>query len=212
MDPIDSLLGQIRQLERALAREVQRKEVEFFYKIRQKKIRFTEEARASHKKLAKRIHRYVLDSRFLVILTGPLIWLCLFPLVALDIVASLYQAISFPSYGIPKIRRADYFAMDRHHLAYLNAVEKLNCTYCAYANGLLGYLVEMAARTEQYWCPIKHALRIHSIHSRYKHFFDYGDAEGYRERIESVRRAFEDAEEAPAGNGDGERAPDARNE
>jgi hypothetical protein len=40
---------------------------------------------------------------------------------------------------------------DRTHLAYLNLVEKINCAYCSYGNGLAAYLREIAARTEQYW-------------------------------------------------------------
>jgi hypothetical protein len=32
------------------------------------------------------------------------------------------------------------------------------------------------------------------IHSRYEYFFDYGDAESYRTRIEQVRRDFKDLE------------------
>jgi hypothetical protein len=32
------------------------------------------------------------------------------------------------------------------------------------------------------------------VHGRYKNFFDYGDAEGYRKRIEEVRRSFKDLE------------------
>ena len=31
-----------------------------------------------------------------------------------------------------------------------------------------------------------------SMHDRYKFFFDYGDAEHYRQQIETVRRSFED--------------------
>jgi hypothetical protein len=50
----------------------------------------------------------------------------------------------------------------------------------------------MAARTEQHWCPIKHARRVGDIHSRYKYFFDYGDGKRYCQEIETVRREFED--------------------
>jgi hypothetical protein len=59
---------------------------------------------------------------------------------------------------------------------------------------VLACATEIAARTEQYWCPIKHALLMKSMHSRYRHFFDYGDAEHYRQQIEIVRRSFEDIE------------------
>ena len=63
---------------------------------------------------------------------------------------------------------------------------------------MLACATEIAARTEQYWCPIKHALRMKSMRSRYRHFFDYGDAEEYRQQIEHVRRSFEDIDKNDA--------------
>lgn len=192
-DQLESLLEKMELLEKEIMRELRRKEAEFLYEVHARKVRFTEEARARHRKLSKRLHRYVLDSTLLVILTTPVIWSCLLPITLLDLVISIYQALCFPIYGIPKVRRRDYLQFDRHRLAYLNALEKLNCEYCAYGNGILAYAAEVAARTEQYWCPIKHALRMKSIHGRYRFFFDYGDAEYYRRQIELVRRSFEDA-------------------
>jgi hypothetical protein len=182
----------MQDLEKEMMQELKRKETEFFYEVRQKKVRFTEEAKANHQRLSKRLHRYIMDSTFLVILTTPIIWACLVPIALLDLGVSVYQALCFGIYGIPKVRRSEYLLMDRHRLAYLNILEKLNCEYCAYGNGVLAYAAEIAARTEQYWCPIKHALRMKSMHSRYRFFFDYGDAEHYRQQIEQVRRSFED--------------------
>jgi hypothetical protein len=46
---------------------------------------------------------------------------------------------------------------------------------------------EIAARTEQYWCPIKHARRVIGSHARYLKFDDYGDAEGFREHAAGLR-------------------------
>ncbi len=78
---------------------------------------------------------------------------------------------------------AGYFALDRHRLAYLNGIEKANCTFGTYANGVVAYVREVAARTEQYWCPIKHSRTVRDPHARYQGFFDYGDAEGYRHGV-----------------------------
>jgi len=191
-DKLDSLLHQMQALEKEMMQELRRKETEFLYEVRQRKVRFTAEAQARHRRLSKQIHRFLLESSFLVLLTAPIIWLCLVPIALLDLVVTIYQATCFGIYGIPKVRRSDYLLLDRHRLAYLNVLEKLNCEYCAYGNGVLAYASEIAARTEQYWCPIKHALRVKSIHSRYRFFFDYGDAEHYRQQIEQVRRSFED--------------------
>jgi len=197
-DKLDSLLIKMQELEKEMIHELRRKEAEFLYEVRASKVRFTEEAKARHRKLSKRIHRYLMESSFLVLLTTPIIWSCLIPIAALDLIITIYQALCFPIYGIPKVRRRDYLLMDRHRLAYLNFLEKLNCQYCGYGNGVLAYAAEVAGRTEQYWCPIKHALRMKSMHSRYRFFFDYGDAEHYRQQIEQVRRSFEDITEDTA--------------
>jgi hypothetical protein len=192
IESLDSLLERMKLLEKEIVSALQRKETEFFYEVRQGKVRFTDEARARHKRLVKRFAAYVRDSRFMILLTTPVIWSCIIPIALTDLFMSVYQAICFPIYGIPKVRRSDYIKLDRRHLAYLNWAEKLNCEYCGYANGVIACATEIAARTEQYWCPIKHALRMKSMHSRYRHFFEYGDAEHYRQQIETVRRSFED--------------------
>lgn len=197
-DRLDSLLSQIRELEKELIRETQKKEAEFCYKVQEKKVAFTKEAAARHKQLRQSIHRFLLTSSIPVLLTTPVIWMCLIPIVLLDVIGSIYQVICFPIYGIPKVARQDYLAFDHHHLAYLNFIEKLNCEYCAYGNGILAYFTEIAARTEQHWCPIKHARCVKCAHSRYKYFFDYGDAEHYRQNLEIIRESFQDIEPAEA--------------
>lgn len=189
---LDTLLERMNVLEKEILHELQRKEAEFFYEVRQGKVRFTEEARAKHRKLVTRFTSFVRSSRLVSVLTAPVIWSCLIPIALLDLMLSLYQFVCFPIYGIPKVRRHEFIRLDRRHLAYLNWIEKLNCEYCGYANGVLAMTGEIAARTEQYWCPIKHAIRMKSAHSRYRYFFDYGDAEHYRKQVEQLRCSFED--------------------
>jgi len=110
------------------------------------------------------------------------------PVAMLDAWVSLYQLVCFRAYGIARVRRGDYIVFDREHLAYLNGIEKLNCMYCSYANGVFAYTREIAGRTEQYWCPIRHAKRVRAPHSHYRRFVDYGDAEGYRRRLLQLRQ------------------------
>jgi hypothetical protein len=196
-DRLDALLDQVRRLEKELVQEARKKESEFCYKVHDKEVQFTEAAKASHKQLRLSYHRYLMSSRFLVILTTPVIWMCIIPIFLVDVIGSFYQAICFPIYGIPKVKRRDYLAFDRHRLTYLNWAEKFNCDYCAYANGILAYFTEIAARTEQHWCPIKHAGCVKCAHSRYKNFFDFGDAEKYRAHVEEIRRDYHDIENPP---------------
>jgi hypothetical protein len=109
------------------------------------------------------------------------------PIALLDLSMIIYQAICFPIYKIPHVRRRDYLIFDRHHLAYLNIIEKINCAYCSYANGAISFAREVAARTEVYWCPIKHARRNPGTIPHYQGFADFGDAEGYRKQLDLMK-------------------------
>jgi hypothetical protein len=189
---IESLMERIKDLENELIQELQKKQEEFYYEVIRKKVRFERGVRKQHRALAQKIHKYLYQSDALTIFTAPVIWFCLVPGVFLDLAISGYQAICFPVYGIPKVRRSDYIVIDRRYLSYLNGIEKLNCVYCGYFNGMIAYVREVIARTEQYWCPIKHARKLKTVHNRYRNFLDYGDAKGYREKIETVRRDFKD--------------------
>lgn len=192
MNKLQDLVEEIQRLQKELLLELQKKEDEFFYKIKGKKVYFEEETKKYHKALATKIHTYLLSAPFLNILTTPVIWSCIVPAAFMDGVVSIYQLVCFPVYGIPKVKRRDYIFIDRHSLSYLNPIEKFNCMYCGYFNGVIAYVHEIAARTEQYWCPIKHARKLGSIHSRYHKFFEYGDGEGYKKGLEQIRQDFND--------------------
>lgn len=124
------------------------------------------------------------------LITGPIIYSMIVPLLMLDLCVSLYQWTCFPIYKIAKVRRGDYIVLDRQHLGYLNFIEKFHCTYCAYGAGLIAYISEIIARTEQYFCPIKHARKVLGSHARYAQFLDYGDIADYKARMEALRVAL----------------------
>ena len=200
-DKLQELLEKIKTLEQELLQEIQKKHDEFLYEIRDKKIFFEREIRIRHKLLLKRIHRYLFEAKILNIITAPIIWLCLIPAVLMDISLTIFQTICFPVYGIPKVKRDEYIVLDRQYLAYLNPIERLNCLYCSYYNGLVAYLREIGGRTEQYWCPIKHARKLKSVHSRYKNFIHYGDAETYRAKFNEIRNSFDDIKDSKVKSG-----------
>jgi hypothetical protein len=128
------------------------------------------------------------EGTFLHAAIAPLIYSLLLPLVLFDAWVTVYQRICFPLYGIAPVRRRRYFVFDRHTLTYLSAVEKINCTFCSYANGVIAYTREVASRTEHYWCPIKHAQTPVSPHGRYERFAEFGDSVSYRGHLADVRR------------------------
>lgn len=191
MNPrIEELMARIRELQGELEADLAHKQEEFRYHLENHRVRFESEVLALHRRLRKSSLRYVLDAPFLYLLTAPVIYGASVPLLLLDLGVSLYQAICFPVYKIPKVKREDYFIYDRGLLPYLNWIERFNCLYCSYGNGLMAYSREIIARTEQFWCPIKHARRQLQAHDRYAEFIDYGDAERYRAELERLRREW----------------------
>jgi hypothetical protein len=196
MSRIDDLIEEIRGLEEQVQTEFDRKRGDFRFVVEERRIRFSEEVTALQRGKKVGLVRYVTRAAVLFWITAPIIYLGVVPMLALDLFLLIYQSICFPVYGIPKAKRSEYVVLDRGDLPYLNLIEKLNCMYCGYANGLAAYFREISARTEQFWCPIKHARRIQAAHDRYPGFFEYGDAESYRLGLERLRDALAGALEA----------------
>lgn len=188
-DTIKELSARIQALQLELEAEAARQAAALRYGLEHGRAVFEEEILRRHRELQTRLGRYILNARPLVVLTAPVIYSLIVPLALLDICVSIYQAVCFPAYGIEKVKRSDYLVFDRGHLAYLNALEKLNCAYCSYANGLIAYVREIAGRTEAYWCPIKHAKKAIGAHDHYLDFVAFGDADAYRRRIEELEEA-----------------------
>jgi hypothetical protein len=187
---VAALTEKIRALEAELEAELAKRHAELRVGLEKGRAFFEEEILRRHRELKSSLLRYVVNARPLVLLTAPVIYALIVPLVLLDLGFTIYQAVCFPIYGIPKVRRRDYLVFDRYALAYLNALEKINCAYCSYANGLIAYVREIAGRTEQHWCPIKHARRAIGALAEYSAFEDFGDAEGYRKRIERWQNEY----------------------
>jgi hypothetical protein len=187
MNPkIEELLIGIRRMEEDLEVQMALARADLKVRIEDGKIEFEKAVLQRHRELKTRLLRYIVGARVLIVLTAPVIYLMLVPFVLLDLFITIYQAVCFPVYGIEKVRRGDYLIFDRRYLGYLNVLEKLNCAYCSYANGLIGYVREIGSRTEQFWCPIKHARKVIGAHPRYRRFVEFGDAESYREELASA--------------------------
>jgi len=192
MSRLDDLVAHVARLEREVEAELDRRRVQWRYRIEAGRVRFERDVRLAHQRVKQSIPRFLRESSVRNLLTAPLIYSIVMPIALLDVWLSLYQAVCFRAYGIERVRRSRYIVIDRQHLAYLNVIEKLNCMYCGYANGVLAYAREIAGRTEQYWCPIRHARRIRAPHEHYRHFVEYGDADGYRRRLTRLRHELRD--------------------
>jgi hypothetical protein len=187
---IQQLLDQITALEDELRTALNEQQSSMFFQIKGKRIEFEQSIKQTHLKLKTNFFRWLVTNRPQNLITGPIIYAMIIPLVVTDIFITFYQLICFPIYGIKKVRRADYIIFDRQNLNYLNFIEKFHCTYCAYGSGMIAYISEIVARTEQYFCPIKHARKILGTHARYARFLDFGEAENYESKLEEYRVAL----------------------
>src|SRR5688572_19170507 len=86
---------------------------------------FDKEVQRAHGRLRQTIPSYIREGSVLSLLSAPVIYLLLIPLTLLGAWVWAYQWICFPIYGIARVRRGEYFVMDRRRLAYLNGIGKV---------------------------------------------------------------------------------------
>lgn len=184
---IRQILDQIAVLEDELQKAVEAQEARLSFQIKDRRIIFEQTVKEAHQRVKLGVFRWFLTVRPQNFVTMPIIYGMAIPLILFDLCVTLYQLTCFPIYRIARVKRANHIVIDHQHLAYLNVIEKVHCIYCSYAVGMLGYAGEITARTEQYFCPIKHAQKILNKHSRYDRFLDYGEADDLHGKIEALR-------------------------
>jgi hypothetical protein len=135
-DQFAGLPQRIRTLEDKLELAKRRRVLRFA--VHEGKVRFEQAMLARHRAMRTHVVRDVLSAGPMMLLAAPLIDVMLLPLAVLDLFLTVYHAACLPVYGVETVRPGDYLIFDRNQLAYLNAIEKLNCAYCSYANGLSG--------------------------------------------------------------------------
>lgn len=115
-------------------------------------------------------------------ISAPFIYSVIIAFVILDIFMSLYQAVCFPLYGLQKVDRRKYIRVtDRMRLPYLTFMQRMNCAYCGYGNGLLRYAVAIAQETQKYWCGIRHKPSKDFLEpAQEKSFLPYNDPEAFK--------------------------------
>ena len=186
-DRVREIFDQINALNDEIQSELNKQSSKWFYQVQGKRIEFERSIKQKHRTLKLGIYRWFLTVRPQNYLTAPIIYGMVVPMILFDLGIMFYQLTCFPIYGISRVRRSDYIVFDRRHLAYLNFIEKFDCYYCSYGNGLMAFATEIFARTEQYFCPIKHARKVLGKHARYKYFLDYGDAADLHNKFDKIR-------------------------
>lgn len=192
-ETIKEVLTKMEALQAEMKERYDEMAKKYGYEFQQKKIQFQQVFRDENRKEKISSWKYIATKNIRFILSMPFIYGMIIPAIFLDICLMAYQYTAFPLYRIPRVKRSDYIIFERKYLDYLNWIEKINCLYCSYVNGLFAYAVEVAARTERFWCPIKAASRPRFTHSWYKEFADYGSAKEWKEKSSDHENAFVDS-------------------
>ncbi len=178
---INEILKDIEQKKKELFKEYELLKETYSFYLEWRKVIFSKKTKEYNKKFKEWIFKYIFTAKVRHLLSAPFIYGMIFPALFLDIFLIIYQQTCFRLYGIPFVKRKNYIIYDRRYLDYLNIIQKANCLYCSRVNWLFSYAVEVAGRTEKYWCPIKASKNMKWWHSRQRYFADYGDPEWFKE-------------------------------
>lgn len=184
---INEMLEEIEEMKKKLADEIAQQEQQISYEIKNGYVRFEKDVFDKQKENMKNLLVWFREIPLLHLLTSPVIYAMILPAVLLDIILFIYQQVVFRVFKFKFIKRSDYIIYDHQYLGYLNAIEKLNCLYCSYFNGLMQYASAIAARTEYYFCPIKHAKKVAYQHDYYDRYFAYGEGDDYQKKLKELR-------------------------
>lgn len=196
-DQVRNLLAQISELEEQLYAAIHEQQTSLLYRFEGSKVKFEQSIREAQLQLKTGLLSWLRGSELRNVVTAPIIYAMIVPFAFVDLALTIFQTLCFPLYRVKKVKRSSYVLIDRHHLSYLNSIEKLNCVYCGYVAGVIGYAREISARTEQYWCPIKHANKVLDPGRRYARYADFGDAENYHETQARLRAELVEEQPAP---------------
>lgn len=185
---INELLKDIEKKKKELLKEYKNIMKKYGFTIKKGKIVFSSDIIQLNKLKKQSIIHTLLNFRVREFIGIPFTLLMIIPAVILDLFLLMYQETVFRAYRIPLVHRKNYIVYDKWKLDYLNLIQKFNCSYCSYVNGLFSYAVEIAWRTEKHWCPIKHANKTNGSHQWEKDFADFWDSSGFVDILESRRK------------------------
>ena len=190
-DKIKEIIAEIEAMKVKLGEEISQQESHISYEIHNGYVKFEKDVLEKQKENMKNLFAWFGEVSLLQFLAAPVIYGMVIPAILFDVLIFIYQQVVFRIFKFEFLKRSDYIVFDRHYLGYLNPIEKLNCVYCSYINGLMQYASAIASRTEFYFCPIKHAKKIAYKHEFYDDFLVYGDENDYQKKLQALRDTLE---------------------
>jgi len=186
-DTIKKMITDIESMKAKLGEEIAKQEEYASYEIKNGYVAFEKEILAKQKENMKSLWLWFTETPLLHLLSSPVVYVMVLPAMLLDMMLFIYRKVVSSVFKFDFPERKEYVVFDRQYLGYLNIMEKLNCMYCSYFNGLMAYAAAIASRTEYYFCPIKHAKKVAYKHEYYDAFLRYGEEDKYQEKLKKLR-------------------------
>ncbi len=186
-ETIKNMIADIEAMKAKLEEEIEKQEPHLSYDIKNGYVSFEKEMMAKQQANMKSLWQWFTETPLLHLLSSPVVYMMVFPAMLLDVMLFIYTNVVSRVFKFDFLPRNAYVVFDRQYLGYLNSMEKLNCMYCSYFNGLMAYASAVAGRTELFFCPIKHAKKIAYKHEYYDAFLGYGDEEKYQKKLKKLR-------------------------
>ncbi|RRS29883.1 MAG: hypothetical protein P794_09555 [Epsilonproteobacteria bacterium (ex Lamellibrachia satsuma)] len=186
-DKIREMMEEIEEMKQKLREEIEEQEKHINYEIKNGYVIFEKEVLARQKENMENLWEWFSEIPLSQLLSSPVVYAMAIPAILLDIMLFIYQNVVSRVFKIDFVKRSDYIVFDRQYLGYLNVVEKFNCMFCSYFNGLMYYASAIASRTELYFCPIKHAKKIAYDHEYFDAYLTYGYGDEYQKKLKELR-------------------------
>ncbi|RKZ87995.1 MAG: hypothetical protein DRQ39_03210, partial [Gammaproteobacteria bacterium] len=100
---IKQLIDQIKLLEDELTDELHQQEDQLLFQLKGKKVRFEQSIKQAHRKFKTDVWQWLFGLHPINLITAPIIYTMIVPLVVSDLFVSFYQAVCFPVYKITKV-------------------------------------------------------------------------------------------------------------
>ena len=112
---INELLEDISDLQEQMEALFDDAREQFRYTLDGGRVRFSKEVQEFQRRFRVSSLRYILTARLSSVLTAPVIYSMVVPLLITDLTFTLYQQVCFRAYGVARVRRRDYLVNDRHN-------------------------------------------------------------------------------------------------
>jgi hypothetical protein len=102
---VERIVRRLHEAEEDLQREVHEQQRRWRFEVHRGRVRFDRGIRDAHRRMKQGIPAYIREGSLLSLVTAPVVYSLIVPLLVLDVWTTVYQCVCFPIYGVPRVHR-----------------------------------------------------------------------------------------------------------